>query len=500
MPKKLSREIFIKKAENLYGRNRFDYSKVVYKNFHTKVIIGCKSDGEWFLIRPDSHLRPKNIELGGCPICLKKWSKEIHGKKMREKYSSSKEKFIKKAKSIWGNRFDYSKVIYFNNRTKVEIKCLRHKHIFFVAPYAHTANNKRNGPGCIHCKRDKIIDALSFTHDQYVQICNEVHNFKYKYKNQCYSGSNNKIDIYCQIHGWFKQIANDHRNGSECPKCSKARAAKKISLSREDFINRSEIIHNFKYDYKLVEYKNTRSKVKIICTNKNHGIFEQIAQLHLEGRGCQKCSRIEQSLQQLKTTQEFVERANKIHQNKYSYSNTEYFGARIPVRIDCKIHGEFYQVPNYHLSGNGCQKCGNEAAGYDGIINFLKSENWASQKCFLYFVNVGEFSKIGIAKNIKKRARSGHVKYGIIKSWELYRVQAWLVEQVLLRLTLKSKPEILPEEFIYWRGRNELRIFNDEQKKDLIKRANAEVNIIKTMDWIDYASLKEISQRGIGWN
>ena len=152
------------------------------------------------------------------------------------------------------------------------------------------------------------------------------------------------------------------------------------------------------------------------------------------------------------------------------------------------------------MSGNGCQKCGNEAAGYDGIINFLKSENWASQKCFLYFVNVGEFSKIGIAKNIKKRARSGHVKYGIIKSWELYRVQAWLVEQVLLRLTLKSKPEILPEEFIYWRGRNELRIFNDEQKKDLIKRANAEVNIIKTMDWIDYASLKEISQRGIGWN
>ncbi len=41
------------------------------------------------------------------------------------------------------------------------------------------------------------------------------------------------------------------------------------------------------YDYSLVEYKNTRTSVKIIC--KNHGTFEQIAKNHQNGQGCPKC-------------------------------------------------------------------------------------------------------------------------------------------------------------------------------------------------------------------
>ena len=53
------------------------------------------------------------------------------------------------------------------------------------------------------------------------------------------------------------------------------------------FINKSNIIHNYIYDYSLANYKSARSKVKIIC--KKHGVFEQSPDSHFSGRGCPKC-------------------------------------------------------------------------------------------------------------------------------------------------------------------------------------------------------------------
>jgi len=60
-------------------------------------------------------------------------------------------------------------------------------------------------------------------------------------------------------------------------------------LNKIEFVQRSEIIHNYKYDYSLVEYINAHTKVKIICPN--HGIFEQSPNSHLQNVGCPKCNR-----------------------------------------------------------------------------------------------------------------------------------------------------------------------------------------------------------------
>ena len=80
-------------------------------------------------------------------------------------------------------------------------------------------------------------------------------------------------------------------------------------LSKEEFIEKSKNIHNNKYDYSLVDYKNTRTPVKIICPI--CGEFEQLAHSHTQGRGCPKCC--------LLTTEKFIERSNKIHKNIYKY-------------------------------------------------------------------------------------------------------------------------------------------------------------------------------------
>lgn len=58
-------------------------------------------------------------------------------------------------------------------------------------------------------------------------------------------------------------------------------------INTEIFIKKAENIHNDRYDYRLVNYKNNRNKIKIIC--KEHGIFEQLPTNHLKGSGCFKC-------------------------------------------------------------------------------------------------------------------------------------------------------------------------------------------------------------------
>ena len=57
------------------------------------------------------------------------------------------------------------------------------------------------------------------------------------------------------------------------------------------------------------------------------------------------------------STSEFIEKSIKIHGNKFDYSKVEYIGSHTKVCIICPEHGEFYQSPTGHLSGNGCPKC-----------------------------------------------------------------------------------------------------------------------------------------------
>ena len=57
------------------------------------------------------------------------------------------------------------------------------------------------------------------------------------------------------------------------------------------------------------------------------------------------------------TTKEFIERAGKIHGNKYKYSKVEYLNDKKKVAIICRKHDVFFQTPSKHLTGQGCPKC-----------------------------------------------------------------------------------------------------------------------------------------------
>ena len=62
-----------------------------------------------------------------------------------------------------------------------------------------------------------------------------------------------------------------------------------------------------------------------------------------------------------KLTDVFVEKAKRVHGDKYDYSKVEYKRNNKKVCIICPIHGEFWQTPSCHLQGQGCNSCGLES-------------------------------------------------------------------------------------------------------------------------------------------
>lgn len=123
----------------------------------------------------------------------------------------------------------------------------------------------------------------------------------------------------------------------------------------ELFIQKSNIIHNKRFDYSLVSYKNNRTKIEIICHV--HGVFKQIPQSHLNGHGCERCGLENTAKLATKNTEKFINEANIAHNNKFDYTLTEYKKSNQLVKIICPIHGEFQQKAYAHLQGKGCNKC-----------------------------------------------------------------------------------------------------------------------------------------------
>ena len=315
--KQINKEEFIKRAKEIHG-NKYDYSKVNYVNNNTKVSIICPKHGE-FWQTPSCHL-----SRCGCPIC--------GGRK-----KLTKEEFIERAKEIHGNKYNYSKVNYVNNNTKVSIICPKHGE-FWQNPHSHLS-----GSGCPICGGRKKL-----TKEEFIERAKEIHGNKYDYSKVEYKNTNNKICIVCPKHGEFTKTVMNHLLGQGCPICSK----EKSTLTTKEFIERAKEIHGNKYNYSKVNYIKSKEKVCIICPK--HGEFWQTPSLHVSQKcGCPKCS----NCQKL-TTKEFIERAKEIHGNKYDYSKVEYKNSETKVCIICPIHGEFWQTPNAHLiAKHKCPKC-----------------------------------------------------------------------------------------------------------------------------------------------
>ena len=124
-----------------------------------------------------------------------------------------------------------------------------------------------------------------------------------------------------------------------------------VKYSTETFIEKAKKVHHGKYDYSKVQYVNSSTKVCVICPL--HGEFWVAPYAHLNGVGCPECAGVKK-----RDTESFIKKAKEVHGDRYDYSKTVYVNKRTKVVITCPIHGDFEQLANNHLRGQGCPLCG----------------------------------------------------------------------------------------------------------------------------------------------
>jgi len=187
---------------------------------------------------------------------------------------------------------------------------------------------------------------------KFINRAKEIHNNLYEY--EIYEDTvivKDKIIAICNKHGRFLTRIHDHiYHGSGCPTCSR-----EAQSGANVFVDRAKEQHGDTYDYSKVVYVNSYTQIKIIC--QNHGIFEQIPQVHLKSVvGCPKCDISNRT----KIASKFIIEANLRHDNLYKYHKIKYINSKKKIEIVCDKHGSFWQTPENHMrNGSGCPICAN---------------------------------------------------------------------------------------------------------------------------------------------
>ena len=281
------------------------------------------------------------------------------------------EKFLIKANNKFNNKFDYSKVEYVDDVTKVKIICPTHGE-FEQSP----KNHLRAKHGCKECSLIGVGQINSMSFEEFLFMVKKAHGDKFDYSKSEYKNLASNIKIICPIHGEFEQVAQTHLTSKHgCSKCADKVCANKRKTSDVDFIKQANKAHNNKFDYSKVKYVNNRVKIKITCPL--HGEFEQKPLVHINSLyGCPKCINIGVKKTKAIDVNIFIKRANKIHNNKFDYSQMDYINARKKIKIICPIHGEFEQTPDSHVNKkSGCPKCSLFSTSKPEIelIDFIKT-------------------------------------------------------------------------------------------------------------------------------
>lgn len=341
--------------------------------------------------------------------------------KCSDRLPYSTEEWIEKAKSVHGDRFDYSKVVYKTAKNKVTITCGIHGD-FEQYPRDHI-----NGCGCKWCSNSNEDRRLG--KEEFIKRAREVHGDRYDYSKVKYISYNNPVTISCQVHGEFKQSPAAHIHQKQgCKWCSG-----NYKYAFEDFLEKSKNKHGNKYFYSECSFKSLSDVITIFC--KEHGgFFEQLAKQHITGRGCSVC--------RYSYFDEFVRTANKLHNGKYTYLPCDYQNRHSVIPIICPEHGEFKQKARNHLKSGGCPNCSNH--GYnpekpgafyiqkvsDGDCTYLKY-GITNRKAKTRLTEITKTSSFDHTLLYEFRYEDGRIPYGI-ESIVKKNIPSGVVDKTLL--------------------------------------------------------------------
>lgn len=263
---------FIEKTRKVHG-DQYTYHRDFFGKAKEKIKITCSIHGDFW------QERGNHLQGAGCFDC--------GVRKSADACRDTLKNFIKKARKIHGDRYDYSQIQkYNNNSTKMEIVCKEHGS-FLMTANAHLSQ-KQNCPECalIQSTKDQILD---------VEIVKKrfenIHDGFYEYDFDTYEKFSSKMKMICPDHGDFWQTCSNHYNGETCRQCANKRISKSKFKGQEYFLNMAIETNGDKYDYSKSVYTGSHDKIEITCPD--HGSFWTTAKSHmLYGIGCNKCSNI----------------------------------------------------------------------------------------------------------------------------------------------------------------------------------------------------------------
>lgn len=261
------------------------------------------------------------------------------------------EEFIRRAREVHGDKYDYSKAEFLNGQTKVCIICPIHGE-FWQRPYDHL-----RGHGCRKC-----VGLYKRTTEEFIADAIKIHGDKYDYSKVEYVNNTTPVCIICSIHGEFWQTPKNHLKGMGCRKCYND----SIRITRlkpfDVFVAESRMVHGDKFEYVEDTYKKDKIHTKIICPI--HGPFWQTPNNHLHGYGCPSCNESHGEREIAK----WLNNHNVGYNRQYNIIPQQVLFGRNRFRVD------FY-LPTYNtiIEFNGSQH-------YERATNWHTEEQFADQQ------------------------------------------------------------------------------------------------------------------------
>ena len=261
--------------------------------------------------------------------------------------------FIKRARAVHGDKYNYDKVVYVKSSLPVCITCPTHGD-FMQRPDVHM-----KGCGCPGCKGLKRMDK-----DEFVRRSNEIHNNKYDYSNVIFKGTKTKVEIICPEHGPFMQLPKNHLKGQGCPCCGKHYAQVWSKGNWEAFVKSSQNKFGDKYTYPYIqdEYENKYSRITFVCKDCGSTFIKTATDhLSLPNGGCATC--LKKSKVEYYSFEDLNVRAVDNNISLVPFENKVTKNDKIVCF--CPVHGNYEVCVKTILDGRGqCKKC----SGYKKTI------------------------------------------------------------------------------------------------------------------------------------
>lgn len=358
------------------------------------------------------------------------------------------EEFIIKAKNVHGEKYDYSKVNYINSRTPIIIICPKH------GEFIQTSRKHLISSGCPKCGNEQKGQIRKLSHEDFINRCNEQHNYKYDYSKTKYTNKRTKVIITCPIHGDFEQCAGHHMRGQGCPECGKDKAQQRDGLYK----NSRKNITTFKEDIKRIfgekyevigDYVNNKTKLEIYCKEKytdgsEHGIFVARPDGLIQGHGCPKCT-VNKSYCEKEIISFIQEHYNGDIINSYrAFDGQKEIDVYLPdLCLGFEYNGLLWHSSKYRENNDMLNKLNSAESANIRLINIFEDEwNYKKDICKSRILNIlGKSKKLYARKCTIKEASYKEAKNFLEKNHiqgcvpSKYNISLWYNDEIVSLMT-----------------------------------------------------------------